>query len=81
MCEECDRLLREHSEVSQRSFSLEERRRHAELCQEPDLAKALASRLAALALEQMRTSRTLIEHQSQAHPLTQALLADLHLGD
>jgi hypothetical protein len=64
--------------VSQRSFSLEERR-HAELCQEPDLAKALASRLAALALEQMRTSRTLIEHRSQA--LTQALLADLHLGD
>jgi len=67
MCEECDRLWREHSEVSQRSFRLEQWLRNAELCQDQPLVKALATRLATLALQQMRTSEALIKHQAQGH--------------
>jgi len=65
---ECDRLWREHSEVSQKSFRLEERLRNAELCQDNDLANALARRLVSLMWEQNRTSEAFVEHQASAHP-------------
>jgi hypothetical protein len=57
MCEECDRLWREHREVAQKSFRLEERLRNAELCQDNDLANALAKRMGYLGQEQARTSQ------------------------
>ena len=67
-CPECDRLWREHSEVSQRSFRLEERLRHAELCQDNDLANALARRLVSLMQDQNRTSEAFVVHQAKDHP-------------
>jgi hypothetical protein len=68
MCEECDRLWREHSEVSQRTLRLEARLRRAELRQDHHVVQALAARLATLMQEQNRTSQAFVEHQAQAHP-------------
>jgi len=67
MCDECDRLWLEHSEVSQKSFRLEAWLRHAELSQDHDLVQALAKRLASLMHEQNRTSEAFVEHQAKAH--------------
>jgi hypothetical protein len=47
---------------------LEERLRHAELCQDNDLANALARRLVNLIKEQNRTSEAFVEHQAKDHP-------------
>jgi hypothetical protein len=68
MCEECDRLWREHREVSQRTFRLEARLRRAEARQDHDVVQALAARLASLMQEQNRTSQAFVEHQAKAHP-------------
>lgn len=67
-CPECDRLWREHSEVSQRSFRLEARLRHAEATQDHNLAQVLAERLADMMREQNRTSEAFVEHQAKDHP-------------
>jgi len=68
MCDECDRLWREHSEVSQRSFRLEARLRHAEATQDHNLVQALTTHLASLMQEQNRTGEAFVEHQAKAHP-------------
>jgi hypothetical protein len=47
MCQECDRLWREHSELT--NLRLEPRLRRAELRQDDDLVKALAEKLTYLA--------------------------------
>jgi hypothetical protein len=67
-CPECDRLWREHSEVTQRSFRLEQRLRRAELRQDQDLVQMLVARLASLMQEQNRTSEAFVEHQAKDHP-------------
>jgi hypothetical protein len=67
-CKECDRLWREHSEVSQRSFRLEERLRHAKLCQDNDLANALAEKLVYVAGDATRTRRALEDPGKGAPP-------------
>jgi hypothetical protein len=67
-CPECDRLWREHSEVSQRSFRIEARLIRARTIQDHDLVQALAGRLASLMQEQNRTSEAFVEHQAKAHP-------------
>jgi hypothetical protein len=77
-CKECDRFWREHSEVSHRSFRLEERLRNAELRQDNDLANALARRLVSLMEDQNRTSEAFVEHQAKAHP--QKGTAESHHG-
>jgi len=54
--------------LSQRSFRLEAWLRNAELCQDNDLANALARRLVNLMQEQNRTSEAFVEHQAKDHP-------------
>jgi len=71
-CKECDRLWRDHSEVSQKSFQVEARLRYAQTTQNHDLVQALATRLASLMQDQNRTSEAFVEHQAKAHPHTSA---------
>jgi hypothetical protein len=80
MCDECDRLWREHSEVSQRSLRLEARLRRAALRQDHDVVQALAARLVSLMQEQNRTSEAFAQHQVQAHPQKGAAGSSI-LGD
>jgi hypothetical protein len=72
MCEECNRLWREHDEATQKSFRLEQRLRRAELCHDDHLAKALTAKLTYVAQDTARTRQALADHQSQAHPHTSA---------
>jgi len=66
-CPECDRLWREHDEVSQKTFRLEARLIRAQSVQDHDLVEALAARLARLMQEQNRTSEAFAQHQAKAH--------------
>ena len=68
LCPECDRLWREHSEVSQRSFRLEERLRHAQATEDYNLVQALATHLADLMHEQNRTSEAFVAHRQRRTP-------------
>jgi len=63
-----DRLWREHSEVSQKSFRIEARLVRARSVQDHDLVQALATRLATLMQEQNRTREAFVEHQAKDHP-------------
>jgi hypothetical protein len=67
-CPECDRLWREHSKVSQKSFQVEARLRYAQTTQNHKLVEALATRLASLMQEQNQTSEAFVEHKAKAHP-------------
>jgi len=67
-CSECDRLWRQHSEVSQKSFRIEARLVRARAINDDDQVQALAERLASLMQEQNRTSEAFADHQAKAHP-------------
>jgi len=67
---ECERLRREFDEAVQKTFRLEERLRHAKDCQDRELVRTLAVRLAHLADERVRFNRLLIEHEAQGQPET-----------
>jgi hypothetical protein len=80
MCEECDRLWRQHSDAIQQSFRLEERLRRGRICQDVRLANSLAAKLEDVAQEAVRTRRALEDHQSQAHLNGVRRADDLHVG-
>jgi hypothetical protein len=67
MCDECDRLWHQHSEVSQKSFRLEAKLTSAQTIQNHELVQALAEQLASLVQEQNRTCEAFVEHQAKAH--------------
>jgi hypothetical protein len=71
-CQDCKDLWREHGKVTQRRFRLDERLRRARLCQDHDLARILAEKLAYLARETTRTRQALEDHQVEAHLHTSA---------
>jgi hypothetical protein len=54
-CEECERLWREHGEVTHRNFRLEERLRRAEDRQDDELVRALSAKLATHSAARTRT--------------------------
>ena len=78
ICQECDRLWREYSELAHKSFRFEERLRRAELCQDHDQVKVVAARLAHLAGEQTRLRQALVEHEAQAHRAPQGVAGIPH---
>jgi hypothetical protein len=73
LCEECDRLWREHSEASHKSFRVEARLTRAQATQDYDLVRVLATHLASLMHEQNRTSEAFVEHHAKAHAHTSAV--------
>ena len=66
-CSECKRLWSDLGEITQRSFRFEERLRHAQDCQDLELAKALVARLADLARERTRINQTIADHEARVH--------------
>ena len=66
-CSECDRLWRDLAEAAQRNFRWEERLRHAQDCQDLELARVLVAKLEDLARERTRMNQALGEHEARLH--------------
>ena len=66
-CGFTDRLWRDLAEAAQRNFRWEERLRHAQDCQDLELARVLVAKLEDLARERTRMNQALGEHEARLH--------------